>query len=39
VAGEPGPDEFLAPILEHSRALLVGTELRTEIEAAIGTLA
>jgi histidine ammonia-lyase len=38
-AGEPGPDPFLAPILEQSRALVTGTELRSEIESAIGPLA
>jgi histidine ammonia-lyase len=37
-AGDPGPDVFLAPILERTRELLVGDELRTEIEAAVGPL-
>ncbi|MGA8112256.1 MAG: histidine ammonia-lyase [Actinocatenispora sp.] len=38
-AGEPGPDTYLAPILEQTRALIVGTELRAEIESAVGPLA
>ena len=38
VAGAPGPDQFLAPVLEHSRTLIVGPELRTEIESAVGPL-
>ena len=37
-AGEPGPDAFLAPILERTRELLVGPELRAEIEAVVGPL-
>jgi histidine ammonia-lyase len=38
-AGEPGPDIFLAPVLEHARATISGPALRSEIEAAIGVLA
>ncbi|HEY3504266.1 MAG TPA: histidine ammonia-lyase [Actinocatenispora sp.] len=38
-AGEPGPDAFLAPILEHTRTLVTEPGLRTEIEAAVGPLA
>lgn len=38
-AGEPGPDIFLAPVLEQARTLISGRDLRTGIEDAIGTLA
>ncbi len=38
-AGEPGPDRFLAPVLEQARALVVGPDLRSEIEAVVGRLA
>jgi histidine ammonia-lyase len=38
-AGEPGPDAFLAPVLEHTRRLVTEPGLRTEIEAAVGPLA
>jgi len=37
-AGEPGPDVFLAPVIEAGRALIAGRELRTRIEAEIGAL-
>jgi histidine ammonia-lyase len=37
-AGEPGPDMFLAPVVEAARALVRGRELRTELEAAVGRL-
>ncbi len=37
-AGEPGPDSYLAPILEQARELVVGPELRAEIEAVVGPL-
>ena len=37
-AGEPGPDRFLAPILEQARAVVAGRGLRADIEAAIGRL-
>jgi histidine ammonia-lyase len=38
VAGEPGPDIFLAPVLETARAVVAGRALRTAIEAEIGPL-
>ena len=38
-AGSPGPDIFLAPVLEHARATIAGPTLRTQIEQAVGTLA
>ena len=38
-AGEPGPDIFLAPVLEAARELITGPTLRTEIESRIGPLA
>ncbi len=37
-AGEPGPDLFLAPVLEATRAVVSGSELRAAIESAIGPL-
>jgi histidine ammonia-lyase len=37
-AGEPGPDAYLAPVLERTRALLTGPGLRADIEAEIGEL-
>ncbi len=37
-AGEPGPDIFLAPVLEHARAVVAGPDLRAAIEEAIGAL-
>jgi histidine ammonia-lyase len=37
-AGTPGPDIFLAPVLEQARALVAGRDLRTQIEAAVGHL-
>jgi histidine ammonia-lyase len=37
-AGEPGPDIFLAPVLEATRAVVAGRELRTAIESGIGPL-
>jgi histidine ammonia-lyase len=38
-AGEPGPDVFLAPVLEQARAVVAGPELRAAIEAEVGPLA
>jgi histidine ammonia-lyase len=38
-AGTPGPDIFLAPVLEQARAVVGGAALRREIESAIGPLA
>jgi histidine ammonia-lyase len=37
-AGEPGPDLFLAPVLEAARALVAGPDLRARIEQVIGPL-
>ncbi|WP_127507895.1 histidine ammonia-lyase [Actinoplanes solisilvae] len=37
-AGRPGPDLFLAPVLEDVRAVVAGRELRTAIEREIGQL-
>jgi histidine ammonia-lyase len=37
-AGTPGPDRYLAPMLEETRAVVAGRQLRTEIEAAVGAL-
>ncbi len=38
IAGEPGPDIFLAPVLEAARGLIAGHGLRARIEAATGPL-
>src|SRR3954470_2524680 len=38
-AGEPGPDRFVAPVLDAARAVVSGRELRADIEAAVGPLA
>jgi histidine ammonia-lyase len=37
-AGEPGPDVYLAPVLEAVRALVSGPDLRAAIEAEVGLL-
>jgi histidine ammonia-lyase len=37
-AGPPGPDMFLAPVLERTRAVVAGRDLRAGIEATIGTV-
>jgi histidine ammonia-lyase len=37
-AGAPGPDVFLAPIMEQARGVVAGRDLRAAIEAAIGLL-
>jgi histidine ammonia-lyase len=37
-AGAPGPDVFLAPVLEKAREVIAGRELRGSIEAEIGAL-
>ena len=37
-AGEPGPDVYLAPVLEAARALVGGRDLRAAIEAEVGPL-
>jgi histidine ammonia-lyase len=38
-AGEPGPDIFLAPVLEAARSLVAGRALRDAIEERVGVLA
>lgn len=38
-AGRPGPDVFLAPVIEATRATVSGRELLTAIEREIGPLA
>ncbi|WP_020525436.1 histidine ammonia-lyase [Catelliglobosispora koreensis] len=38
-AGEPGPDVFLAPILEHARATVASNDLLAAITAEVGPLA
>jgi histidine ammonia-lyase len=38
-AGEPGPDIFLAPVLEEARATVAGRQLRAAVEAEVGPLA
>jgi len=38
VAGEPGPDRYLAPVLEEARALVAGRALREAVEAEVGPL-
>ena len=38
-AGEPGPDAFLAPVLEQARGVVAGRDLRAAIESATGPLA
>jgi histidine ammonia-lyase len=37
-AGEPGPDVFLAPVIDGARRVVAGSELRADIEAAVGPL-
>ncbi len=37
-AGRPGPDLFLAPVLEEARSMVGGTALREAIEAVVGPL-
>lgn len=37
-AGTPGPDVFLAPVLEQARSVISGRQLRDAIEAAVGAL-
>jgi histidine ammonia-lyase len=39
VAGEPGPDVFLAPVLEQARAVVAGRDLRADIEGTVGPIA
>ncbi|MDG4829206.1 histidine ammonia-lyase [Solwaraspora sp. WMMD1047] len=37
-AGEPGPDVFLAPVLERARSAIAGLDLRAGVERAVGPL-
>jgi histidine ammonia-lyase len=37
-AGRPGPDIFLAPVLEAARGVVSGSQLRTAVEAEVGPL-
>ena len=37
-AGEPGPDVFLAPVLEQARTVIAGRALRADVEATVGPL-
>jgi histidine ammonia-lyase len=37
-AGEPGPDIFLAPVLDAARSLVAGADLRASVESAVGPL-
>jgi histidine ammonia-lyase len=37
-AGEPGPDVFLAPVLEQARGVVSDRALRDEIETSVGPL-
>jgi histidine ammonia-lyase len=37
-AGEPGPDVFLAPVIESARAVVAGRHLRADIETELGPL-
>jgi histidine ammonia-lyase len=37
-AGAPGPDVFLAPMLEETRAVITGRALRNDIEATVGSV-
>jgi histidine ammonia-lyase len=39
VAGSPGPDIFLAPVLEAARSIVAGRDLRAAVEALVGPLA
>jgi histidine ammonia-lyase len=38
-AGQPGPDIYLAPVLEATRALVAGPALLADVEATLGPLA
>ncbi|MCH7231636.1 histidine ammonia-lyase [Glycomyces sp. L485] len=38
IADKPGPDQFLAPVLEQVKQLVSGTALRADIEGAVGPL-
>lgn len=38
IAGKPGSDHFMAPILEQVKPLITGPTLKSDIEAAAGLL-
>jgi histidine ammonia-lyase len=38
IGGTPGPDVFLAPTIEHARAVLAGRELRNTVENLVGPI-
>ncbi len=38
IADKPGPDQFMAPVIEQVKRLVTGPKLRADIEAAIGPL-
>lgn len=38
IADKPGPDQFMAPVIEQVKRLVTGPNLRADIEAAIGPL-
>jgi histidine ammonia-lyase len=38
IAGKPGPDQFLAPVIEQVKHLVEGPTLKAEIETAVGPL-
>jgi histidine ammonia-lyase len=37
-AGEPGPDIYLAPVVESARSLIAGADLRAAVESEVGPL-
>lgn len=38
IAGKPGPDQFMAPVIEQVKHLLESPALKAEIETAVGPL-
>ncbi|WP_100446563.1 histidine ammonia-lyase [Glycomyces xiaoerkulensis] len=38
IAGKPGPDQFMAPVMEQVKALVTGPGLKSDIEGATGSL-
>ncbi|WP_199036026.1 histidine ammonia-lyase [Glycomyces salinus] len=38
IAGKPGPDHFVAPVLERIKPLITGPTLKSDVEAAVGGL-
>lgn len=38
IAGKPGPDHFVAPVIEQVKTLVTGPHLQADIEAVIGPL-